>query len=178
MSRDEIAAWTRVEERETMTSYTITIKSASADMGTHEGATAREAIEAMHRDAGYTSIEAAASALETTVDALVADCEATEVVRYVDGDFPVSDAVDVWVARSLSGHPLDAKSRGQIAIARDRAHVRIGDGPWQVLAEMDLGATREQVLEAVSRGEHAGRILCRDGLITLDAWRAAAEDLA
>lgn len=62
-----------------MTSYTITIRSTGADMGTHEGATPREAIEAMHRDAGYVSIEAAAAALETTVDALVADCEAAEV---------------------------------------------------------------------------------------------------
>ena len=40
------------------------------DMGAHEGATADEAVEAMHRDAGYESSAAAAEALGRTVEEL------------------------------------------------------------------------------------------------------------
>ena len=60
-----------------MTSYHITSE-AGMDMGTYEAETREAAIEAMHRDAGYASSEAAAEALSTTVEALRAELTVTE----------------------------------------------------------------------------------------------------
>lgn len=61
-----------------MATYTITSKTSGADLGTYEGATAAEAIEAMHRDAGYTSSQDAADALGLTAEQLRADLDVRE----------------------------------------------------------------------------------------------------
>jgi len=55
------------------------ISAAGLDMGTYAGASVEDAIEALHRDAGYESSQAAADALDTTVADLAAELT---VVRY------------------------------------------------------------------------------------------------
>ncbi len=61
-----------------MTTYQITT-SAGVDLGAYQGATADEAIEAMHRDAGYASSELVAEALGATIDSLRAELTVREV---------------------------------------------------------------------------------------------------
>lgn len=56
-----------------MARYNLTSRSSGLDLGTYEAPTAYDAIEAMHRDAGYDSIDAAAKALGQTAEALIAD---------------------------------------------------------------------------------------------------------
>lgn len=60
-----------------MATYNI-VSAAGMDMGSYEAETREAAIEAMHRDAGYESSEAAAEALGTTVEALHAELTVTE----------------------------------------------------------------------------------------------------
>lgn len=62
-----------------MTRYNLTSRTTGSDLGTYEGATARDAIEAMCNDAGYASIDAAAEALGQTAEALIADVRAVVV---------------------------------------------------------------------------------------------------
>lgn len=53
--------------------YTITTRSTGLDLGTYTASTARDAVEAMHIDAGYRSTADAAEQLGETVEALLAD---------------------------------------------------------------------------------------------------------
>lgn len=62
-----------------MARYQLTNRTSGLDLGTYEGATAYDAIEAMHRDAGYADIDAAAETLGTTAEALIADIRAVVV---------------------------------------------------------------------------------------------------
>ena len=59
--------------------YLITSRSTGAVLGTYEGETPADAIEAMHRDAGYRSTLDAAETLGVAVDELVADLCVDEV---------------------------------------------------------------------------------------------------
>jgi hypothetical protein len=58
-----------------MTSYQITARDTGHGLGIYEGATDADAVEAMHRDAGYAGSGEAAAALETTVEALLAQLD-------------------------------------------------------------------------------------------------------
>ncbi len=58
-----------------MTSYQITARDTGHCFGIYEGATPADAVEAMHRDAGYAGSGEAAAALETTVEALLAQLD-------------------------------------------------------------------------------------------------------
>jgi hypothetical protein len=60
-----------------MATYRI-ISSQGVDMGTYEGESAEAAMGAMHRAAGYRTSADAASALSTTVEALLAELKITE----------------------------------------------------------------------------------------------------
>ena len=66
----------------TIVSYRISSRTSGAVLGVYQGATADDAIAAMHRDAGYASSEAAADALGTTTDALRADLAAVPATVY------------------------------------------------------------------------------------------------
>lgn len=61
-----------------MMSYTITNRISGLCLGTYEGATPQEAIEAMRRDAGYAD-QAVADTLGTTAEALDAELLVEEV---------------------------------------------------------------------------------------------------
>lgn len=61
-----------------MTTYAISNRH-GYDYGTYEGATAREAIEAMYRDGGYPTLELAADVLGIGVDEMLAEIRADEV---------------------------------------------------------------------------------------------------
>ena len=56
-----------------MARYQLTNRTSGLDLGTYEAPTAYDAIETMHKDAGYADIDAAAQALGTTPEALIAD---------------------------------------------------------------------------------------------------------
>jgi len=56
-----------------MNLYSITNKTSAQDLGAYPGRTADEALDAYYSDAGYSCRIGAARALDTTVDALVAD---------------------------------------------------------------------------------------------------------
>lgn len=56
-----------------MNLYSITNKTSAQDLGLYPGRTADEAFDAFYSDAGYSCRIGAARALDTTVDALLAD---------------------------------------------------------------------------------------------------------
>jgi hypothetical protein len=56
-------------------SYQITARDTGYCLGIYEGATPADAVEEMHRDAGYAGSGEAAAALETTVEALRAQLD-------------------------------------------------------------------------------------------------------
>lgn len=56
-----------------MNLYSITNKTSAQDLGAYPGRTADEALDAFYSDAGYSCRIGAARALDTTVDALLAD---------------------------------------------------------------------------------------------------------
>ena len=55
-----------------MSSYTITDRVSGFEIGIYAASTAREAVEAMHVDAGYKSTAHCARIMSTTVEALLA----------------------------------------------------------------------------------------------------------
>ena len=57
----------------TKTAFEISNRTAGLRLGTYLGTDAADAVEAMYRDAGYSSGEAAAEALGTTRERLYAD---------------------------------------------------------------------------------------------------------
>lgn len=59
--------------------YHLINRTSGLDLGIYTAATPHAAIEAMHRDAGYSSTEDAAKALGTTPEALRADIVAQTV---------------------------------------------------------------------------------------------------
>ena len=56
-----------------MNLYSITNRTSAQDLGAYPGRTADEALDAFYSDAGYSCRIGAARALDTTVDALLAD---------------------------------------------------------------------------------------------------------
>lgn len=62
-----------------MARYNLTSRTSGSDLGTYEAPTAYDAIEVMHKDAGYASIDAAAEALGQTAEDLIADVHAVVV---------------------------------------------------------------------------------------------------
>jgi hypothetical protein len=79
-----------------MTSYQINARDAGHCLGIYEGATDADAVEEMHRDAGYAGSGEAAAALETTVEALRAQLDVREVRVASDDD--VAHIVDLMLA--------------------------------------------------------------------------------
>jgi hypothetical protein len=77
-------------------SYQITARDTGHCLGIYEGATPADAVEEMHRDAGYAGSGEAAAALETTVEALRAQLDVREVRVASDDD--VAHVVDVMLA--------------------------------------------------------------------------------
>lgn len=67
---------------------TITNRSTGLDLGTYVASSAHEAIEAMHRDAGYLSTADAAEQLDSTVEALLADLIVTSHERAERNSLP------------------------------------------------------------------------------------------
>ena len=63
-----------------MPCYQLTNRTSGLDLGIYEAPTAYDAIEAMHRDAGYADTHAAAAALGVTARALVSDLVCTLVL--------------------------------------------------------------------------------------------------
>lgn len=70
--------------------YSITNRTSGVALGSYEGASPEQAIDAMHRDAGYVGTEGAADALGTTVEALRAELltEATLTPGGSDAEYP------------------------------------------------------------------------------------------
>lgn len=62
-----------------MTSYEISGRATGHILGTYEGETVEEALDAMARDAGYRSYAAMADTLGQTVEQARADVRVTEV---------------------------------------------------------------------------------------------------
>jgi len=83
-----------------MTSYQITARDTGHCFGIYEGCTPADAVEEMHRDAGYAGSGEAAAALETTVEALRAQLDVREVRIPTDDD--VAHIVDVMLADDCS----------------------------------------------------------------------------
>ena len=57
----------------TSTTYTITNRTSGLCLGAYCASTELDAVQAMAIDAGYASLHEMAVALETTIDALIAD---------------------------------------------------------------------------------------------------------
>ena len=79
-----------------MTSYQITARNTGHCFGIYEGCTPADAVEEMHRAAGYAGSGEAAAALETTVEALRAQLDVREVRVATDDD--VAHIVDLMLA--------------------------------------------------------------------------------
>ena len=78
------------------TSYQITARDTGHCLGIYEGCTPTDAIEEMHRDAGYAGSGEAAAAQETTVEALRAQLNVREVRVATDAD--VQHIADMMLA--------------------------------------------------------------------------------
>jgi hypothetical protein len=83
-----------------MTSYQITARDTGYCLGIYEGATPADAVEAMHRDAGYAGSGEAAAALETTVEALRAQLDVRETC--VATDDAIAHIVDLMLSDDCS----------------------------------------------------------------------------
>jgi hypothetical protein len=83
-----------------MTSYEIIARDTGHCLGIYEGCTPADAVEEMHRDAGYAGSGEAAAVLETTVEALRAQLDVREVRIATDND--VARVVDVMLAQDRS----------------------------------------------------------------------------
>jgi hypothetical protein len=82
------------------TSYQITARDTGHCLGIYEGATPADAVEELHRDAGYAGSGEAAAALETTVEALRAQLNVREVRIASDDD--VAHIVDLMLSDDCS----------------------------------------------------------------------------
>jgi len=82
------------------TSYQITARDTGHCLGIYEGATPADAVEELHRDAGYAGSGEAAAALEMTVEALRAQLDVRET--RVATDDAIAHVVDVMIAADCS----------------------------------------------------------------------------
>lgn len=99
-----------------MPCYQITNRISGHVLGIFEGATAYDAIEAMHRDAGYADTHAAAEALGVTARALVSDLVCTlvlfdpcAIIAEEGMDFAARDPLGSLTVTS-SGHLADDRA--------------------------------------------------------------------
>ena len=83
-----------------MTSYQITARDTGHCLGIYEGCTPADAVEELHRDAGYAGSGEAAAALETTVEALLAQLDVRET--RVATDDAIAHIVDLMLSDDCS----------------------------------------------------------------------------
>ena len=141
-----------------MNLYSITNKTSAQDLGAYPGRTADEALDAFYSDAGYSCRIGAARALDTTVDALLADL----IVAQYDYADDLSGLARMMVE-------MDRDSGECTTDVLDDADAGSSDhwdarGVYDVAEEMGLSAT---TVDAI------GWPAIRDAYAR--AWRAAVE---
>ena len=142
----------------TMKLYSITNRTSAQDLGAYPGRTADEALDAYYSDAGYSCRVGAARALETTVEALLADL----IVAEYDYADDLSGLARMMVE-------MDRDSGECTADVLDDADAGSSDhwdasGVYDVAEEMGLSAA---TVDAI------GWPAIRDAYAA--AWRAAVE---
>ena len=133
-----------------MNLYSITNRTSAQDLGAYPGRTADEALDAFYSDAGYSCRIGAARALDTTVEALLADLV---VVQYDYAD-DLSGLARMMVEMDRDSNDADAGSC---------AH-------WDVRCVYDVA--EEMGLSAATVAA-IGWTAIRDAYAA--AWRAAVE---
>ena len=99
-----------------MISYQINERTTGHCFGIYEGATAADAVEELHRDAGYAGSGEAAAALETTVEALRAQLDV--VACTVASDDAVALIVDLMLSDDCSAMLADRDDVDEDTVCR------------------------------------------------------------
>ena len=134
-----------------MNLYSITNRTSAQDLGAYPGRTADEALDAFYIDAGYSCRIGAARALDTTVDALLADLivaqydYADDLVRLAaamdDADAGSSDHWDIRcvydVAEKIGLSRATVDAIGWTAIRTAYA------AAWRAAVELELSSRDE-----------------------------------
>lgn len=146
--------------------YRITNRTSGLSLGLYWGETADEAVEAMHREAGYASSEDAAEALGSTVEALRAD-----LLAVAEDEADEADEADEYAIRWIAERMVSADRRSGDCDPEVLADPSAGDGSgWEY-------AAIEEVAESIGAAHLVRYGARRDEVLAAyaQAWREAVE---
>lgn len=149
----------------TTTRYHLISRTSNVYLGTYAGSTPREAIRAMHRDAGYKDSRDAAKALGVTVKALIAD------IRAVLGRDTTSATTRATI-RAVAEAMVRADRSSRDCEVREDASADDGSG-WDDYAIGELAVHLAPSIEDGERWAESHREAILDAYAV--AWREAVE---
>jgi hypothetical protein len=160
------------------TSYQITARDTGHCLGIYEGATPADAVEELHRDAGYAGSGEAAAALEMTVEALLAQLDVRETRVASDDD--VAHIVDLMISDDCAALIADRDDvtednacRELLASCTEADYVSCGWSDRAIIWQMRNAASVSQIGGFATDADTIDRV--RDAYVTQLVADAASE---